>query len=274
MKGSAQASRANSFLALHRAPGAFVMPNPWDAGSARILEGLGFKALASTSVGMAFALGYQDGSLGRDAVLDHCRSLVDAVDVPISADLEQGFGDAPAVVAETIRLAAGTGLAGGSIEDYSGTEIYDIELAADRIAAAVEAGNSLAQPFVLTARAENLIRGVPDLDDTIRRLERYSECGADVLYAPGLADLEAVRTVCRALDKPVNVLVFGSLVQHPVAEFAAAGASRITVGGLLARRALTSLWTAAEETANSGTFDWAATPHAGQIVDDVMRSAP
>jgi 2-methylisocitrate lyase-like PEP mutase family enzyme len=271
MNHTTQTDRAETFLDLHQRPGAFVMPNPWDPGSARILEGLGYPALATTSAGLAFSLGYLDGHLSREVVLAHCHAVARAVDVPVSADLEQGFGDAPRTVAETIRLAAATGLAGGSIEDYSGSELYDPTLAAERIAAAVESKNALGHPFVLTARAENFIRGVADLDDTIERLNRYAECGADVLYAPGLPDLEAVRTVCSSVDKPVNVLVLGSLTAHSVAELAAAGAARLSVGSLLARHVLAALQTAATETATSGTFGWTATLGGGKAIDGVMR---
>lgn len=272
MELAEQTRRAEAFMRLHHGPGAFVIPNPWDPGSARILEGLGYAALATTSAGFAFTQGYQDGHVSREAVLAHCRAMVDAVAVPVAADLEQGFGDAPEVVAETIRLAAATGLAGGSIEDYSGSGLYDIDLAAERIAAAVESKQALAHPFVLTARAENFLHGVTSLDDTIERLNRYSTCGADVLYAPGLPDLDAVRAVCSCVDKPVNVLVLGALARHSVAELAAAGAARISLGSLLARHVLAFLQAAAEETAGAGTFGWTATLGRGPVIDGVMRA--
>jgi len=271
MNSATQRRHTERFLELHRQPGAFVMPNPWDAGSARILEGLGYQALATTSQGLAFTLGYRDGHITREMTLAHCKAVVDAVDVPVSADLEQGFGDAPEVVAETIRLAAETGLSGGSIEDYSGSEIYDIDLAAERITAAVESKRALPYPFVLTARAENLIRGVEDLDDTIQRLRCYTECGADVVYAPGLPDIHAVKTVCSSVDKPVNVLVVGALTRHSVAELGQAGAARLSVGSLLTRHVLAHLVAAAEETVKAGTFDWTATIGRGEAIDGVMR---
>ena len=271
MDPTTQSRRAETFLELHRQPGAFVMPNPWDAGSARILEGLGYLALATTSQGLAFTLGYRDGHITREMALAHCKTVAHAVDVPVSADLEQGFGDAPEVVAETIRLAAETGCAGGSIEDFSGSEIYDMELAAERITAAVESKRSLPQPFMLTARAENFLRGVEDLDDTIGRLNRYAECGADVVYAPCLPDIDAVKTVCSSVDKPVNVLVVGALTRHSVAELGEAGAARLSVGSLLTRHVLSHLVAAAEETVKDGTFDWTATIGRGEAIDGVMR---
>ena len=189
---ASQAERARAFRALHERPGAFVIPNPWDVGTARILAGLGFEALATTSAGMAFALGRRDGAVSRDDALAHARTIVGATALPVSADLENGFGDAPETVAETIRLAAGTGLVGGSIEDATGDPdrpIYDRSLAVERIAAAVEAARALPFPFTLTARAENFLHGRPDLDDTIGRLQAFEAAGADVLYAPGLRDL-------------------------------------------------------------------------------------
>src|SRR5690242_18540574 len=205
-----QAEKAVRFGALHERPGAFVIPNPWDAGTARILAGLGFEALATTSAGYAVALGRRDGAglLTRDETLANARMIVEATDLPVSADLENGFGDAPEDAAETIRLAAeNAGLVGGPIEDATGDRgrpIYDRYLAIDRVAAAVEAARSLPFPFTLTARAENFLYGNPDLDDTIRRLQAYEEAGADVLYAPALPCLEAVRRVCSALSKPFN----------------------------------------------------------------------
>jgi 2-methylisocitrate lyase-like PEP mutase family enzyme len=250
--------KVERFRALHARPGAFVIPNPWDPGSARILAGLGFEALATTSSGFANALGRVDGQVTRDEALRHCRELSAATDLPVSADLERGFGDEPEVVAETIRLAGASGLAGGSIEDYTGEParpIYELSLAIERVHAAAEAARAIGDGFVLTARAENLLRGVRDLDDTIRRLQAYERAGADVLFAPGLSTLDDVRLVTSAVGRPVNVLasVFRSTT---VAELAAAGAKRISVGGSLARAAQSALIRAATELRDAGTFTW------------------
>src|SRR5438477_2768076 len=206
---AARGEKVERFRALHARPGAFVIPNPWDVGSARILASLGFEALATTSSGFANALGRVDGQVTRDEVLQHCRELTVATELPVSADLERGFGDEPEVVAETIRLAGASGLAGGSIEDYSGDParpIYELTLAVERVQAAAEAARRLDAGFVLTARAENLLRGVRDLDDTIRRLQAYERAGADVLFAPGLSTLDDVRLVTSSVGRPVNVL--------------------------------------------------------------------
>jgi 2-methylisocitrate lyase-like PEP mutase family enzyme len=259
-----QAEKAARFQALHQQADAFVIPNPWDAGSARVLAGLGFAALATTSAGFAFSIGYRDGegAFGRDTALAHAKSIVEATDLPVSADLENGFGHAPEAAAETIRAAGGVGLAGGSIEDASGeTErpIYDFAQAVERVAAAVEAARGLPVPFVLTARAENFLHGRPDLDDTIRRLQAFAAAGADVLYAPGLPDIEAIRTVCAAVDKPVNVVMGLTGEFYSVAELAAAGVKRISVGGSLSRAALDGFLRAAREIAEQGTFDYART---------------
>src|SRR5579872_4530748 len=208
-----QAEKARRFRALHERHQAFVIPNPWDRGTARLLTSLGFEALATTSAGFAFSLGRRDGAVNREEVLAHCRVIVDATALPVSADLENGFGNAPATVAETIRLAAATGLVGGSIEDATGeatSPLYDFAFAVERVKAAVAAARSLPFPFTLTARAENFLHGRLDLDDTIRRLRAFSEAGADVLYAPGLPSLEAVAQVCAAVaPRPVNVLAGG-----------------------------------------------------------------
>src|SRR5579871_2822980 len=207
---TSQQEKAQRFRDLHYGSSAFVIPNPWHAGSARVLAALGFKALATTSAGFAFAIGKQDGGTTREENLEHCHSIVDACDLPVSADLANCFGDSPETVAETMRLAAGTGLAGASVEDFSGNEdkaIYDLSLATERVAAAVEAVKSLPFPFIITARAENYLHRRPDLDDTIKRLQAFSNAGAHVLYAPSLPNLAAVRKVCAAVaPKPVNVL--------------------------------------------------------------------
>jgi 2-methylisocitrate lyase-like PEP mutase family enzyme len=235
-----QEAKFGRFRELHRRPGAFVIPNPWDAGSARILTALGFAALATTSAGFAFSIGRRDstGALTREMVLENARAIVDATHLPVSADLEKGFGDDPGACAATIRAASATGLVGGSIEDMTGNPddpIFPMTLAIERVAAASEAARDL--PFLLTARAENFLYGRPDLDDIIRRLQAFSEAGADVLYAPGLPSLDAIRTVCEAVDKPVNVVMGLKGVPLTVAALEEAGVKRISVGGSFARAA-------------------------------------
>ncbi len=250
-----------TFRVLHQRAGAFIIPNPWDAGSARILAGYGFEALATTSSGMAFSMGLPEGQVPRGPTLQHCREIVAATPLPVSADLEKGFGDSPESVAETIRAAAETGLAGCSIEDHTGRRedpIYELDLAVERIAAAVEAARALPHHFVLTARCENLLWDRPSLDDVVRRLQAYEAAGADVLYAPGLRGLAAIRTLCSALHKPVNALIEAPGEAHTVAELAEAGVKRISVGSALARLAYGSLITAAREMAAGGTFGFAA----------------
>src|SRR5512134_3337603 len=205
-----QSDKAARFRALHEGPGAFVIPNPWDAGSARILAALGFPALATSSGASAGVLGRRDGKVTREEALAHARAIVEATDLPVSADLEKGFGDAPAAAAETIRLAAEVGLVGGSIEDATGDPtrpLFDVGLATERVAAAAEAARALPFAFTLTARAENFLRGHPSLDDTIARLQAFERAGADVLFAPGLPDLAAVARVCGSVSKPVNFMV-------------------------------------------------------------------
>ena len=253
-----QREKAERFKALHEREGAFVIPNPWDVGSARLLAGFGFEALATTSAGFANSLGRLDGQVTRDEVLEHCRSLAAATELPVSADLENCFADDPAGVAETILLGARAGLVGGSVEDYGGepsNRIYDFNLAVERVHAAAEAARSLDFPFTLTARAENLIRGKNDLDDTIRRLQAFEAAGADVLYAPGLTTLDEVRSAAGALTKPLNVLA-PVLKGVTVAQLAEAGARRISVGGALARAAITALLRACAEMRESGGFEW------------------
>jgi 2-methylisocitrate lyase-like PEP mutase family enzyme len=248
------------FRALHGQPGAFVIPNPWDAGTARILASMGFQALATTSAGMAFYLGLRDGGVSKERALAHCREIVLATDLPVSADLEKGFGDTPESVAETVRAAAAIGLAGCSIEDYTNRKddpIFAFELAVERIAAAVEASRHLPNDFVLTARAENFLCGRPHLDDTLRRLLAFEEAGADVLYAPGLPDLDAIRMVCGSLKKPVNVVVGMPGPIFSVAELAAAGVKRISVGSALARAAFGTFVRSCREITGTGTFHFA-----------------
>jgi 2-methylisocitrate lyase-like PEP mutase family enzyme len=254
-----QIDKATRFRALHAGPGAFVIPNPWDAGSARILAALGFQALATSSGASAGVLGKRDGKVTRDEALGHARAIVAATDLPVSADLEKGFGDAPSDAAETIRLAAEAGLVGGSIEDATGNRdqpLYDIGHATERVAAAAQAARALAFPFTLTARAENFLRGNPDLDETIRRLQAYEKAGADVLFAPGLPDLAAVRTVCAALSKPFNFMAGIKGKSFTVAELEAAGVRRISLATSLYRAAMRGLLDAAREVKDGGTFGY------------------
>ncbi len=254
-----QTERAARFRALHEAPGAFVIANAWDAGSARILAGLGFQAIATSSGASAGTLGRVDGRVTRDEALEQARAICAAVELPVSADLEKGFGDAPDDAARTITLAAETGLIGGSIEDATGDParpIFDFELAVERVAAAVEAARKLPFDFTLTARSENFLRGVTDLDDTIRRLQAFERAGADVLFAPGLPDLDAVRTVCSALSKPFNFMVGIPGRSFSVDELATAGVKRISLATSLYWAAMTGLHDAAREVLDSGTFGY------------------
>jgi 2-methylisocitrate lyase-like PEP mutase family enzyme len=255
-----QKEKAELFKALHEREGAFIIPNPWDAGSARLLAGLGFEALATTSAGFANSRGRSDGEVTRDEVIEHCRDLCAATELPVSADLENCFADDPERAAETILLGARAGLVGGSIEDYSGdpsNPIYEFALAVERVHAAAEAARSLGFPFTLTARAENLLRGRPDLDDTIRRLQAFEAAGADVLYAPALNTLDEVRLLTGAVSKPVNVLA-PMLKGVTVAQLAEAGVRRISLGGALARAALNALLRAGTEMRDQGSFGWAS----------------
>lgn len=274
-----QTEKAKRFRALHVGPKAFIIPNPWDAGSARLLASLGFQALATTSAGFAFSLGRRDGQVTREEALAHCRAIVEAADLPVAADLENCFGDDPKTVAETIRLAAETGIAGGSVEDVDTRgRIYEFGHAVDRVAAAVESARALPFPFTLTARAENFLHGHEDLDDTIRRLQAFAEAGADVLYAPGLTSLDAIKKVCVAVaPNPVNVLAGIKGQNFPLAELEAAGARRISVGGALARAALGALMSAGREMKEKGTFGFVdhAAPSAevNGIMTDRSREA-
>jgi 2-methylisocitrate lyase-like PEP mutase family enzyme len=252
-----QNEKAARFRALHDGPGVFVIPNPWDVGSARILAGLGFQALATSSAASASVLGRRDGGLTRDQALEHARLIVGATDLPVSADLEKGFGDAPEAVAETIRLAAEVGLVGCTIEDATGNQerpLYDDRLAVERIAAAAEAARALRFPFILSARAHNLLYAAPSLDDTICRLQAFEKAGADVLFAPGLPDLAAVRAVCAAVSKPVNFMAGIKGKSFSVAELAAAGVRRISLATSLYRAAMTGLLDAASEVKDAGQF--------------------
>jgi len=247
-----QQERGERFRALHVGE-PFVIPNPWDAGSAKVLAGLGFEALATTSGGFAFTLGRHDGGVTLEEVVEHTRALADAVEVPISVDLENGYGPNAEHAAAAIERAAEAGAVGGSIEDYDpdGERIYDLEQAAERVTAAVEAARGLDFPFVLTARAENHIRGNPDLDDTIARLQAFERAGAEVLYAPGLRTVDEIRAVCEATGKPVNVLARPKL---SLAEIVEAGAQRVSVGGSLAFVAVAAMASAAEAIRDEGDF--------------------
>ena len=252
-----QEAKARAFRALHQRDRAFIIPNPWDAGSARVLAHLGFEALATTSMGYAFSLGRRDGQLSRDETLAHAAALFAATDLPVSADLENGFGDSP----ETITRAAAVGLVGGSIEDSTGrgdAPIYEFEQAVERVQAAVAAARSLPFPFTLTARAENYLHGRLDLKDTIRRLQAYQQAGADVLYAPGLAARDDIAAVVRALDRPVNVLMGLRGVQLSLSDLSAIGVKRVSVGSALARAATAAFLRAAREMKEHGTFAFAS----------------
>jgi len=258
---NSQAQRGETFRRLHSRPGIFAIPNPWDAGSARMLETLGFEALATTSAGFAFSLGRPDaeGALSLVDTLDNARAIVAATNLPVSADLENGFGDDPEACAETIRQAAKAGLVGGSIEDATGRSderIYPFALAVERVKAAVAAARAAPYPFVLTARAENLLHGRLDLDDTIRRLQAFEKVGADVLYAPGLRDLATIRTVVSSVSKPVNVVMSTGDPSITLSQLAEAGVKRVSVGGALSRLALAAFLDGAREMMESGGFTW------------------
>jgi 2-methylisocitrate lyase-like PEP mutase family enzyme len=256
---ASQLEKAKRFRALHQGPGFFVIANAWDAGSARILAGLGFQALATSSGAQAGVLGRRDGMVTREEALAHCAAIVGAVDLPVSADLEKGFDDTPEGAAETISLAARIGLVGGSIEDFTGKPqqpLYEFEHARERVAAAAEVVRTLSFPFTLTARAEGCLRGHPDLDDIIKRLQAFEAAGADVLMAPGLPDLAAVRTVCAALSKPFNFMAGVRGRSFTTAELAEAGVKRISLATSLYRAAMSGLVDAAREVKDHGTFGY------------------
>ena len=256
---STQAEKGRAFRALHERAEAFIIPNPWDIGTARLLAGLGFEALATTSAGYAFSAGRRDNAIGCDEMLAHVAAIASATDLPVSGDLENGYGDDPATVADTITRAAAAGLAGGSIEDLSGRDgaVYELGHAVDRIRAAVEAVRRLPFPFTLTARAENYLAGRPDLADTIARLQAYQEAGADVLYAPGLRSAEEIASVVRAVDRPVNVVMGLQGAQLSLAALSALGVKRVSVGSALSRAALGAFLRAAAEMREHGTFAFA-----------------
>ena len=256
-----QAEKAAAFRRLHERPGAFVIPNPWDAGTARLLASLGFEALATTSLGLANTLGRPDGAgaVSRDEVLDNCRAIAGATDLPVNADLENGYAHEPRAAAAMIRLAAEAGVVGGSIEDATGDParpIYDHAQAVERVHAAVEVARSLPDRFLLTARAENLLHGRSDLDDTIRRLQAFERVGADVLYAPGLRDLATIRTVVGSVSRPVNVVASFLDPSITLAQLADLGVKRVSVGGSLSRLALAAFLKGAREMRGTGGFTW------------------
>ncbi len=264
-----QAQKAADFEALHKAAGCFVIPNPWDAGSARILAALGFKALTTTSAGYARSIGFPDYNAGRENVMAHIRAIAPAVDIPLAADLEDGFGRSPEDCAETIRQGAQAGLVGGSIEDFTGDRsdpIYPIEEAADRVRAAAEAARKLPFKFMLCARAENYLHRREDLADTIRRLQAYQDAGADVLFAPGLNTAEEIREVCRSVDRPFNIVRGPRKEMMTVEQVANLGVKRISLGGMMHAAAMSAMIGAAKEIATSGTFEFTKSmPHAAEI---------
>jgi 2-methylisocitrate lyase-like PEP mutase family enzyme len=269
-----QAEKAQLFRALHERPGIFLIPNPWDAGTAKLLASLGFEALATTSLGFASSLGRLDGTLGRDELLANCRTIASATDLPVSADLENGYADDPEQAASTIRLAAEAGVVGGSIEDATGDAaqpIYDFELAVARVAAAARVARALPFPFMLTARAENFLHARPDLDDTVRRLRAFADAGADVLYAPGLRDLATIRKVAAAVPKPLNVVMGLADPGLTVQQLAEAGVKRISVGGALSRLAFAAVRDAAIAMRDAGSFDWVRGILPGKDLKDLLR---
>ncbi|MBV8573305.1 MAG: isocitrate lyase/phosphoenolpyruvate mutase family protein [Acidobacteriaceae bacterium] len=271
---STQKDKALRFRALHDRPGVFVIPNPWDMGSARLLAGLGFEALATSSAASAVASGKRDGTLTREEALAHARTIVNATDLPVSADLERGFGDAPEAVAETVRLAAAAGLVGCTIEDTTGDParpLYEHSLAVERIAAAADAARSLSFPFLVTARAHNFLYASPSLEETIARLRAFEQAGADVLFAPGLPDLAAVREVCSAVSRPFNFMAGIRGKSFPVSELGAAGVKRISLATSLYRAAMTGLFQAARAVKDKGQFDFIEDTLTTPELMEVMR---
>jgi len=269
-----QVEKGSAFRALHAGDGAFIIPNPWDVGTARLLAHEGFAALATTSAGCAFALGKADGTIGRETALEHVAVIAAATELPVSGDLENGFGDAPEMAAETIRLAAAAGLVGGSIEDATGNKdkpIYEIELAVERVRAAAEAARSLPFTFTLTARAENYLNGRADLKDTIHRLRVYQEAGADVLYAPGLTQREDIAAVVQSVDRPVNVLMGFGGATFSLADLSELGVKRVSVGSALSRTAMGAVFAAAQEMRQLGTFTFAQKAAGFKELNDLFR---
>ena len=274
-KAVTQAEKARAFRALHEREGAFLIPNPWDVGTACLLAHLGFEALATTSAGYAFSVGRSDQTVGREASLEYASAIASATSLPVSADLENGFGDAPETVAETVRLAAAAGVVGCSIEDSTGRAdhpIYDKEQAAERVRAAAAAARGLPFPFTLTGRAENYLHGRPDLRDTIQRLQAFQEAGADVLYAPGLATKDDIAAVVSSVDRPVNVLVGLAGMQLTMTELAAIGAKRLSVGSALCRAALGAFLRAAREMRERGSFAFAAEAASPSEINAIFKA--
>ena len=271
---STQAEKGRIFRALHEREGAFIIPNPWDAGTARLLAHLGFEALATTSMGYAFSVGRRDNTIDRDENMAYALAIVSATDLPVSADLENGYGDSPEVVAETIRIAAAAGLVGGSIEDATGGAdhpIYEIDHAVERVRAAVAAARALPFAFTLTARAENYLHGRPDLKDTIKRLQAYQDAGADVLYAPGLTTREDIAAVVSSVNRPVNVVMGLQGVQLSMAELTAIGVKRVSVGSALQRTALGAFLRAAREMRDHGTFTFAKDAVSPREINQIFK---
>lgn len=271
-----QTERARLFRALHERPGIFIMPNPWDAGTAKLFASLGFEALATTSLGLANTLGRVDGTLAvsREELIANCREIASATELPVNADLENGYADDPREAATIIRSAADAGVVGGSIEDASGNPakpIYDFSLAVERVAAAAEVAHALPFPFTFTARAENYLHGRPDLDDTIRRLQAFAAAGADVLYAPGLRDLETIRQVVAAVPRPLNVVMSAADPGITVPQLADAGVKRISVGGALSRLAFAAVREAAVAMRDGGTFQWVRDTIPGKDLKAIFR---
>jgi 2-methylisocitrate lyase-like PEP mutase family enzyme len=274
-----QVEKARSFRALHERPGLFLMPNPWDAGTAKLFASLGFEALATTSLGLASSLGRVDGTLSvsRDELIANCRQIASATDLPLNADLENGYADDPDAASAIIRLAAEAGVVGGSIEDATGNParpIYDFDLALKRVAAAARVARELPFPFTFTARAENFLHGRPDLDDTIRRLQAFAAAGADVLYAPGLRDLATIRRVVAAVPKPVNIVMGMIDPEITVRELAEAGVKRVSIGGALARRAYAAVRDAAVAMRDAGSFQWVRDAMSGKDLKTIFEKYP
>lgn len=271
---NSQSEKADRFRALHEGPSVLVVPNPWDVGTARLLAGMGFEALASTSAGFAYTLGRPDYAVDRDQMMGHLAELAAATELPVTGDLENGYGAAPETVAETIRMAASAGLVGGSIEDATNqpdAPLYDVELAAERIRAAVEAARALPFSFMVTARAENFMVGIGDLGDTIRRLQAYQEAGADVLYAPALKTREQIATLLREVDRPVNVVMGLKGVSLTLAELEELGVRRVSIGSGFARVALGAFLEAAREVREHGSFGFADRAISYADIGDLLR---
>src|SRR5499427_10919465 len=273
-----QSERARAFRTLHERPGIFAMPNPWDAGTAKLFASLGFEALATTSFGLANALGRVDGTLAvsREELIDNCREIASATDLPVNADLENGYADDPGKAAEIIRLAAEAGVVGGSIEDATGRDdkpIYDFSLAVERVAAAAEVARSLPFPFTFTARAENFLHGRLDLDDTVKRLQAFAKAGADVLYAPGLRDLATIRQVAAAVPKPLNVVMSAADPDLTTQQLADAGVKRISIGGTLSRIAYAALRDAALAM-REGSYQWVRDAMPAKDLKAILQKRP